>query len=143
MRFLDFEDDCPRALKANSRNGEYRIKASAVAQKHKDDVLRLIGKLSVNPKDYVIGHDYVNHDAFSERALRLCAFDERPTYEYRMRQIFNRSWIDIMFGDGNPSMYGIDSKSFTRDLRDLPSCPAIYFCCQSVSGEAFDLWYIG
>lgn len=143
MRFLDFEDEISRELDPNNRGGEYRIKAATKAQRHKDAVLRLLRKLSASPKDYVIGHDYVDHDAFSERALRLCAFGERPTYEYRMRQIFNRSWIDEMFGDGSSSIYGLDSKSFTYELRDLPSSPAIYFCCQSMSSEPFDLWYIG
>ena len=143
MRFLDFEDDRDNPPDPNTRGGDIRIKFAARAQKHKDDVLSLLGQLSVKPQDYVIGDDYADQDDFTARALRLCAFGEHATYEYRMRQIFDRSWTNLMFGDETSPTHGLSYESFPSGLRDLPSCPAIYFCCESMALEPFELWYVG
>jgi hypothetical protein len=143
MQFLDYEDDGTNPPDPATNGGKHRIKFAERAQKHKDEVLRLIGNLSVKPQDYVIGYDYVEQDDFTARALRLCAFRERTTYEYRMRQIFDRSFTKSMFGEESLFTHQLDLESFPHGLRELPSFPAIYFCCEAINMEPFELWYIG
>ena len=143
MQFLDFEDDHYNPPDPNTNAGRYRLKCAETAQKHKDNVLDLLGSLSVKTQHCVIGYNYIDRDSSTARSLRFCAFDARPTYEHRMRQIFYRSWIDALYGTSNPTIYGLDLEVFPSGLRDLPSSPAIYFCCQGFSEEPFELWYIG
>lgn len=143
MQFLDFEDDRGNPPDPSTDVGRYRLKCAEIAQKHKDNVLDLLGGLSIKPQHYVIGYEYIDKDGFTARDLRFCAFDARPVYEYRMRQIFYQSWAEALYGSSNPTIYGLDSQMFPSGLRELPSIPAIYFCCQGLSEEPFELWYIG
>lgn len=143
MKFLDFEDDFTRVPVPATQSGDRRIKLALKAQKHKDNVLELLEQLSVKPQDYVIGYDYVDQNDFTAKALRLCAFSERATYEYRMRQIFDRSFTRLMFGNESLFTHQLLLESFPHSLRELPNHPAIYFCCEAINIEPFELWYIG
>lgn len=150
MQFLDFEDSSLDALgipDGSDRVGRYRLDCAAKAQKHKDDVLSLVKKLSVDPEEYVIGYNYTEERLDYAKALRFCAFEERPIYEHRMRQLFWRCARSLKNNDEKSGghNYGLYCPArFPKDLKDLPNLPAIYFCCEEGTLlEPCDLWYIG